>query len=193
MPLIVLEGIDKAGKDAQSKFLGRELTKRGCQVELIAFPDYATHLGKELKKFLEGKINLRSEVRQLLYVANRWERQRDVERWLKEEVFVIADRYVPSGIAYGLANGLDLNWMLSLEKGLPAAEMVIVIDISTETSYKRDASRDFYEKNRVFLRKVRGSYFELAKRFGWDVVDGEMVKGDVAQEILKRVTCHFNI
>ncbi len=187
MPLIALEGIDKAGKDTQSKLLEKKLAARGLKVEHIAFPDYNTPLGKEIKKFLQGKIDLKPEVRQLLYVANRWERKKDMEEWLKKEIFIIADRYIPSGLAYGLANGLDLNWMLKLEEGLPKADMVIVINISTETSYNREKEKDIYEKDKIFLEKVRNSYIELAKRFNWITINGQMSMGKVSQEIWKNI------
>lgn len=193
MPLIALEGIDKAGKDTQSRLLERKLAQMGHKVKRLAFPDYGTPLGKEIGKFLQGEISLRPEVRQLLYVANRWERQEDMEEWLKRKVFVIADRYVPSGLAYGLANGLDLDWMLKLEEGLPIADIVIMVDISVETSYNRGQRRDIYEKDKMLLGKVRSSYLELAKRFGWIVVNGDRSVEDVSQAIWKEVQSHFKI
>ncbi|MFH0897673.1 MAG: dTMP kinase [Candidatus Bathyarchaeota archaeon] len=188
MPLIVLEGIDKAGKNTQSKLLVKRLDERGVEAKWIAFPDYGTPLGKEIKKFLQGKIDLRPEVRQLLYVANRWERKTDIEAWLKKGAFVIADRYIPSGLAYGLANHLNLDWMLKLEGGLPSEDIVIIIDISTEASYNREEKKDIYEKDKVFLAKVRSSYLELARRFGWIIVNGETSVDNVSNEIWKSLT-----
>lgn len=193
MLLIAIEGIDKAGKDTQTKRLGIRLKRRGYKVKRIAFPDYKTSLGKEIQRFLQGKIDLRPEVRQLLFVANRWERQRNIEEWLKRELFVIADRYIPSGLAYGLANGLDLSWMMKLEEGLPAANLVIVIDISIETSFSRAERKDMYEKDKMFLSKVRSSYLKLAGSYGWIVVDGEMNADDVSQEIWKNIRSRVDI
>ena len=191
LPLIALEGIDKAGKGTQSKYLERRLTEKGCKVEQVAFPDYGTPVGKEIKMFLQGKISFRSEVRQLLYVANRWERQKDLEGWLKKGIFVVADRYVPSGIAYGLANGLDLDWILRLEEGLPVADIVILIDISPETSRKRGGKKDIYEEDRIFLERVRSCYLEQARRFGWIVIDGETNILDLSLCVWKNVVNRF--
>lgn len=187
MPLIVLEGIDKAGKDTQSKLLEGRLAGRGLRVKCISFPDYGTPIGKEIKKFLQGKLDLRPEVRQLLYVANRWERQRDLEEWLEKGMYVIADRYIPSGLVYGLANGLNLNWMLKLEEGLPAADIIIVIDISAEASYHREKKKDIYEKDMIFLGKVRSSYLELARKFNWLIINGEMSVDEVSQRIWENI------
>jgi len=96
----------------------------------------------------------------------------------------VADRYTPSGLAYGLTNGLDLDWMLGLERGLPIPDLVVVVDVSVQTSVKRLLStRDVYERNESYLVKVRESYLSLAKRFGWTVVNGEGPIEEVSEEI----------
>ena len=188
LPLITLEGIDKSGKATQARILAKRLGKVGREVEVIAFPDYGTVLGRVIKRYLDGEVDLCPEIRQLLYVVNRWERRDDLEVWLREGKIVIADRYVPSGLVYGLANGLDLDWMMNLEKGLPPSDLVIVIDVSVETAFEREKRRDVYEENREFLEKVRRAYLDLAQKFGWVVVDGEKVKGEVAEEVWKHVS-----
>ncbi len=193
MPLLAIEGIDKAGKDTQSKLLERKLAQRSLKAKRLSFPDYGTPLGKEIRKFLQGKISLRPEVRQLLYVANRWEKEQEMREWLEEGTFVIADRYIPSGLAYGLANGLSLDWMLKLEDGLPKLDAVILIDISVETSCSRGKMSDIYEEDRKFLEQVRSAYLDLAKRFGWTVISGETSVEDVSQRIWREVEAHFQI
>jgi len=77
-------------------------------------------------------VNLGPEVRQFLYVANRWERVQDLRHWLNQKKVVIADRYVPSGLVYGLANGLELDWMVNLEKG---ADDIMIELIAVILSY----------------------------------------------------------
>lgn len=191
MPLIAFEGIDKAGKNTQSRWLQNKLTAKGYTVNHVAFPDYSTSLGGEIQKFLRGEIQLRPEVRQLLYVANRWERQPDLLRWLNHDSFVIADRYIPSGLAYGLANKLSLDWMINLEKGLPHADVVVIIDIPVEESYKRAVKKDIYEMDTNFLTKVRNAYLELAPEFNWVIVNGEQsidfVSNDIWEKIKTRI------
>ena len=183
LTLIALEGIDKSGKATQTAMLANRLRKMGREVETIAFPEYTTVIGRVIKRYLDGEADFGPELRQLLYVANRWEKQVTLKRWLKEEKLVISDRYSPSGIVYGLANGLNLEWMMSLEEGLPPSDLVIVVDVSVETAFERDDVRDVYEANREFLEKVRSAYLDLAEKFGWVIVDGEKMMGDVADEV----------
>ena len=190
MPLIALEGIDKSGKGTQAELLFERLKMAGYRVECIAFPDYETPLGREIKRFLRGRVKFCPEVRQFLYVANRWERKKDIDTWLREGKVVIADRYTPSGLAYGLANNLDLSWMMGLEGGLPVADMVIVIDVSVNTALKRSGGekKDVYEKNRQFLEMVRKAYLDLAKKLGWAVIDGEGPIEEVAEQVWRGVS-----
>lgn len=188
VPLIVLEGIDISGKQTHTLLLAKKLTRMGRSVECITFPDYKTPLGREIKRFLKGRVRFRPEVLQLLYVANRWERERDMDAWLSEGKIVIADRYIPSGLAYGLANNLNLDWMLKLEEGLLVADMVIIIDIPVDTALSRKEHKDIYEKNRLFQEKVRKSYLDLTERFGWIVIDGDRPIEDVAEQIWVHVS-----
>ncbi len=185
--LIALEGIDQSGKKTQASLLAQRLRELGYEVEQISFPDYSTPIGREIRAFLEGRRPYRPEIRQLLYVANRWELRDRLEGWLREGKVVIADRYVPSGLAYGLANGLDLDWMVELEKGLPEPELVIILDISPTEASRRKVGQDVYERDYEFLQRVRSSYLQLAREFGWVVIDGSKPIDRVSESIWKTV------
>jgi len=182
--LIVFEGLDQSGKKTQVELLIKNLKERGYQVEKMAFPDYNTPIGKEIKAFLRGEKEYNVHVRHILYAANRWERKEDIERWLDEEKFVLVDRYSSSNLAYGLANDLDLDWLLNLERGLPKADLIILIDTSPEASFERKhVGRDLYERDLSFLRKVREAYIQLSRKFNWIVVNGERSVEDVHSDI----------
>ena len=182
--LICIEGIDASGKATQSKILFDRLEQSGFNCEMIAFPDYRTPVGLNIRAYLDGKLSLSPEVRQLLYVANRWERRDDIVDWLNSGKFVVADRYIPSGLAYGLANGLDLNWMLALEEGLPSPDLVIVLDVPVDKTAKRFLrQRDVYERRESYLMRVRESYLSLSRQFRWIVIDGTLSVEEVSKRI----------
>jgi len=189
----VLDGIDKAGKNTQARLLAENLQNMGKKVNSVSFPDYSTPLGREISRFLQGEVSYRPEVRQLLYVANRWEREDDIRKWLHEENYVIADRYMQAGLVYGLANGLGLNWMLSMEEGLPEADLVIILDISPETAVERERAEDIYEKDLSFQKMIRSTYLELGKRFGWRIVNGNQEPSKVAINVLRNVKSVFDL
>ena len=121
---------------------------------------------------------------QLLYMANRYERKGDIERWLASGVIVVCDRYMASGIAYGEANDLDPAWLAEVQKFLPRAALTIVIDVSPEAAVRRKAiDRDRYERDLALQQRVRDSYLRQAEQPDWVRVDGERPKTVVAEEI----------
>jgi len=171
---ICIEGVDQSGKKTQVGLLIKRLKEKGLQVEETSFPDYNTPIGREIQAFLSGNREYNVYVRHILYAANRWERKEDLVEWLNKKRLIIVNRYSPSNLAYGLANGLNLDWLLNLEKGLPEADLIIVLDTSPEVSFKRKSvGRDIYERDLSFLRKVREAYLQLSQKFRWVVINGE--------------------
>ena len=51
---------------------------------------------------------------------------------LNEGKNVILDRYVYSGVVYSAAKGLDLNWCLNPDKGLPKPDLLFYIEIDRD-------------------------------------------------------------
>ena len=182
--LIAIEGIDQAGKETVSRLLGATLTSAGLRVERVEFPDYTTPIGREIGRFLEGNHQLTTEVRQLLYVANRWERKEYLEELLAEGSTILVDRYTGSGLAYGYAQGLSMEWMEALEVGLPKADLVILLDILPEVSMARKTrARDAYEQQSQLLVRARDAYIMLAERDHWAVVDAATGPHEVWQAV----------
>src|SRR5580765_3722184 len=100
MPLIVFEGLDQSGKQTQAEMLRDRLKAEGRKARLVSFPDYGTSIGEEIARALQGERDYGPDVMQLLYVANRYERKHDIERWVTGGVTLICDRYIASSIAY---------------------------------------------------------------------------------------------
>jgi len=181
--LISIEGIDGAGKETLQKGLHVRLRERGRTVRLVGFPDYETPVGGAIRSFLAEETHMDAATRQLLYAANRFERGPEIEAWLAAGNVVISDRYISSGLAYGLAQGLDLEWMRQVERILPEPDWVLLVDISVETSLKRTGGRDRYERDAAFLEACRAAYLSLAEREPrWHRLDGERSLEQVLDE-----------
>lgn len=186
--LIVIEGSDKAGKATQTQLLADRLAKEGFSVKTRAFPDYSTKIGDEIKAFLHSKRDYPIEVRHMLLSANRWEKKAAIEAMLKANKIVILNRYYQSNLVYGLASGLKLEWLQSLDAGLPKEDLVIVLDVSPEVSIKRMQRKgDIFEMNDDIMNNVPRLYRELAHKYNWVLINGDRSKEDVHNEILKIV------
>ena len=191
--LIAIEGLDQSGKATQAERLRDHLREQGTRARLVSFPDYGTSIGEEIARALQGEREYGPEAMQLLYVANRYERKTDLERWLSGGLAVVCDRYVASSIAYGVAQGLDADWLADIQRFLPRPELTILLDIDPALAAERKtAGRDRYERDLVLLESVRDSYLEQAERSDWICVDGNRSKDDVAGEIMSIVTARLS-
>jgi dTMP kinase len=190
--LIAVEGIDQAGKQTVCTWLANELRATGIPTEQTGFPDYSTPLGQEITAFLSGQRAYRAEARQLLYAANRWERAAELRGWLADGHAVVLDRYIASGVAYGTAQGLSMDWMLAVERGLPPADLTILLDITPDVSLARKTTaRDAYEARLDLLARAREAYLTLARGPGWLVVDAATDRDTVRERVLAALQQHL--
>jgi dTMP kinase len=186
--LIAFEGLDQSGKQTQAERLRDRLKQDGHKSRLVSFPDYATSIGEEIARALQGEREYGPDVMQLLYIANRYERKPDLERWLDGGLMLVSDRYTASSVAYGEAFGLDPAWLVELQKFLPQAWLSILLDIAPETAIQRKAvDRDRYERDLALQTRVRESYRRQAAAGGWIVLDGERSKDDIAADVFSAV------
>jgi dTMP kinase len=183
--IIVIEGTDKAGKGSQSRMLAETLKASGKVCVILDFPDYTTSVGMEIKAFLEGKRDYLPEVEHLLFSANRWEKKKEIESMLENGTIIVMNRYWQSNLVYGVANGMDTNWLLGLDKGLPKEDIVLVILVNPTISAKRAETQDMFESDSQLAAKAYRNYLKFAKQYRWKVVDGSKSKEQVHQEVTK--------
>jgi dTMP kinase len=190
--VIAFEGLDQSGKQTQAELLRDRLKERGSKARLVSFPDYGTSIGEEIARALQGERDYSPEVMQLLYVANRYERKHDLERWIEGGIILVCDRYTASSVAYGEAQGLDPVWLTDMQRFLPAPALTVLLDIAPETAVRRKAvDRDRYERDLAMQARVRQSYHRQASGARWVQIDGERSKDDVALDVLSAVTARL--
>lgn len=186
--IIAFEGLDQSGKQTQAEMLRDRLKHDGFKSRLESFPDYATSIGEEIARALQGEREYGPDVMQLLYVANRYERKPDIARWLDGGLILVCDRYLASSVAYGEAFGLDPLWLTDMQKFLPAPTATILLDIAPETAVKRKSSdRDRYERDLALQARVRDSYHRQANAGNWVILDGERDKDAIAADVYEAV------
>lgn len=194
---VIIEGIDAAGGETQSKLLKTFLIKKGFQVEFLRYPDYKGPIGQLIHRFLHKEFDLPADVQFSLYATDMVKDIGKINKAKKEGKIVVADRFITSTLAYQIPQGFPLEKGLKFIEtfGLPTPDLVIFLEIKPETSIKRKFkeknSLDRYEENKEFLENVRQSYHNLIdkKIFAkeWIVVDGEKSIEEVAEQIQKIV------
>ena len=192
--IIALEGIDQAGKRTQTRLLAGALMRRGARIATISFPIYKSPSGRQIQRFLKGKKQYPPEALHMLYSLNRWENQALITKMTEDTDYVIADRYYPSNLAYGVSRGLRLDWLQGLDRGLPTASLVIVLDVPVPASFARKSrGRDIHEKDRGLLFKVRRTYRTLARKLDWKIVDAAHSVEEVHEVVWSVVRKKFRL
>jgi dTMP kinase len=182
--MIGIEGVDAVGKNTQTLLLHSWLRKNGLDAVTMSFPDYETSIGREIRRFLSGKVDYGPELRHMLFAANRWEKKDEITSLLKADKILVVNRYTESNLAYGAANGLDVDWLENLEKGLPKTDLVIVLDAAPKSLKDRRPDKDAYEKDSAMQDNVRRIYRELAKTHHWHLVRADGPVKDVQESIM---------
>jgi dTMP kinase len=188
--IIAIEGVDAVGKNTHSLLLFELLLKKGLNATRMSFPDYDTPIGREIKSFLSGGSSYPTELQHLLFAANRWEKYDEILSRLRVGQVIIVNRYTESNLAYGVANGLDTDWLSNLEKGLPRANLVLVLDAPIRSLASRRPSRnkDAYERSSTLQSKAQKAYRELARKRDWKLVDANESVANVQTTVLNIVT-----
>lgn len=184
--LIVLEGLDGAGKSTQVKQLKEYLLLRCGSLEYIHFPRYdAPVYGDLISRFLRGEFGSNDTVHPqlvaLLFAEDRHGAAPQMRQALQEGKNVLLDRYVYSNIAYQCAKlpegpqRLQLrDWIFNTEYGifnLPKPDLNLFLDVpigfveqslaqhreGNDRNYLSGA-QDIHEASIAFQKAVRDMY-----------------------------------
>ena len=188
--LIVLEGLDGAGKSTQIKKLTALFEARGAECAYLHFPRFdAPIYGDLIARFLRGEFGSADAVNPylvaLIYAGDRAEAAAEIRRWLDEGKVVILDRYLYSNIGYQCAKlpqGEErdrlMEWIFNLEYnhfGIPRPDLSLFLDVPfafTErklTEQREGDDRDYlkggadiHEASLSLQQRVREVYLEAA-------------------------------
>lgn len=184
--LIVLEGVDRAGKSTQGRRLVEALLEGGHPAELLRFPERTTEIGQLLGSYLEKKNNLEDHTVHLLFSANRWEQVPLIKKKLNQGITLVVDRYAFSGVAFtGAKENFSIEWCKQPDVGLPKPDLILFLQLSTSEAAKRgDFGNERYE-NSSFQEKVLQCYYHLMKdkTLNWKVIDASSSIEDLHHQI----------
>ena len=184
--LIVLEGLDGAGKSTQLKMLCNYLEQSGKKLKYLHFPRYDVQpFGGLISNFLKGEYGSNEAVHPqlvaLLFAEDRHAAAQQINEWLEDGYCVVLDRYVYSNIAFQTAKLQDpekarelREWIFDLEYNyfkIPQPDLNLFLDVpigfvESELRHQRSGSdrdylqgaQDIHEADIEFQKKVRAVY-----------------------------------
>jgi dTMP kinase len=172
MVLIAFEGIDRAGKDTQVELLAHSLRERGYRVRTMKFPNRDNATGRLIHEVLQKRVELSRECLRLLFIANMWE---DIALLHPDaDDVVLCNRYLHSGIAYAVAQGISEQWTVDQQAGLPSPDVVVYLDLSVAGADSRSGFGDELFERKDFLGRVSEAYD--------DCLPSDVLRVDASQE-----------
>ena len=201
--LVVIEGLDGAGKNTLTRGVLAALAARGARATAVAFPRYEADVHAELARdALHGRLgDLADSVHAMavLFALDRRDAAGDLRKALAGHDLVLVDRYVASNAAYGAArlhqgaDGEFVSWVHDLEIerfGLPVPDRHLLLDVPLAVAAQRAAHReradpgrprDRYESDAGLQDRTAAVYRDLAATgwlAPWTVLDGTAGTGD---------------
>jgi dTMP kinase len=161
---ILLEGVDRCGKTTQAKLLLQRFLQMGVAATALRFPDRTTPTGRIIDKYLQQQQEVDDHSIHLLFSSNRWEAAGKIQNLLQAGTTIVCDRYAYSGVAFSAAKVvhdddqrpqddnvgnttggsdgsirplLDLEWCKAPDRGLPAPDCVLFLDLSADQAEAR--------------------------------------------------------
>jgi dTMP kinase len=161
---ILLEGVDRCGKTTQAKLLLQRFLQMGVAATALRFPDRTTPTGRIIDEYLQQQQEVDDHSIHLLFSSNRWEAARKIQNLLQAGTTIVCDRYAYSGVAFSAAKVvnvnvnvdddvppqdgtagesrtyrplLDLEWCKAPDRGLPAPDCVLFLDLSADQAEAR--------------------------------------------------------
>lgn len=165
--LVVVEGLDGAGKNTLTTALVAELTGRGLRVGRLAFPRYGSlHADLAADALHGGQAGTADSpnAMALLFAMDRHAALGELSALVEANDVVLLDRYVASNAAYTAARlGSEradeaVDWIGALEferLGLPLPDLQILLDTPVTLAAKRTGSRESSDPGRTRDRYER--------------------------------------
>ncbi|MCD4769546.1 MAG: dTMP kinase [Bacteroidales bacterium] len=191
MNLIVIEGLDGAGKSTQIKLLQSYFDNIGTKNKYLHFPRTdEPFFGELISRFLRGEFGNLSQVNPylvaMLYAGDRKDAAKTISGWMSDGYYVLLDRYTYSNIAYQCAKLDDpklreelKNWIFDLEFnyfGIPRPSLNIFLDVPFKFTKEKllgdrngndrtylQGNNDIHESSMNFQRAVREIYIGTAE------------------------------
>lgn len=179
---IVLYGINNLGKTTQAKLLVARLQKEGYRAERLKYGLYDLEpSGKILNDYLRqnNPLNLTPREFQIIQVLNRYQYQPTLVQKLESGVNIVAEDYLGTGLAWGIAAGVDGQFLKYLNSGLLKEDITFVFQgkqfrEATESGHAHEADGELTVKASV-------AHDRLAVKYDWKPINANLPRAEIAE------------
>lgn len=171
---ITFYGINNIGKTYHARRLTQRLNDAGRKAIYIKYPIYdLAPSGPYLNKILrEHGQNMSEQELQLWFVLNRYQFQPQLKEFLQKGFVVVAEDYIGTGIAWGMAKSkIPARMQRHLElmnKYLVQPDVAILLDGKRQKK-SREAGH-IHESDEKLLARCQRIFKKLAQKYHWKKV-----------------------
>ena len=191
--LIVIEGLDGAGKGTQTGLLCETLQQKGIRHRKISLPHYDAPSSALVKEYLAGAYgqapgDVNAYAASAFYAVDRYAGYKTI--WGADYdagTLIVADRYVTSNACHQMTklpkadwDGY-LRWLDDFEYqklGVPKPDLVVFLDMPVDVSQKLlqqrydgdNTKKDVHERDTAYLAACHEAAVYAAKKCGWRTV-----------------------
>jgi dTMP kinase len=207
--LIAVEGLDGSGKSTQIYLVKRWLE---LQNEKVYFTEWnssvlvksATRKGKKRQLLTPTTFSLIH----CTDFADRYERQ--ILPLLQAGYVVLADRYIYTAFARDAVRGCNRDWLRNLYNFAVQPALTFFFEVPLETALSRildnrpelkyfeagmdlGLSTDPYESFRLFQKMINREYHDMAKEFGFTIIDATQPVHVQQEQVRQIITSQVDI
>lgn len=191
--LIVFYGINNLGKSTQARILVKNLKKQGIQAEYLKYPIYnLTPTGPFINQVLRsGKAQKISEEElQMWYTLNRFQYEPKLKEKLNKGIWIIAEDYIGTGLAWGWAKGADLKYLETMNRPLLREDLAIFFYGQRFLNGKEQVH--LHESDDELMQKCQQRHALLAKKYQWKKISANAPRKIIAARIWQIVSQHIS-
>jgi dTMP kinase len=168
---IALDGVDGSGNSTHTSLLARWIQQSLGRQTLLTKEPTTSPTGRLIRRYLRMPSTA-SATDALLFAVDRIEHvEKVIKPALSKGMIVVTDRYLESSVAYQSAQGLPIDWILTINRYALKPSLNIILDIEPEKSLQRKSELTEKFEEASFLGKVRKILLDRAKSEKYPVVN----------------------
>lgn len=204
--MIVVDGMDGAGKGVQTRRLRDELIRAGYKAILTREPGGSPGAEEIRRLLVEGEPNKWDSMTELLlmYAARRSHLVNTIRPAIADDIWVVSDRFADSSRAFqGMAGELGLEVVEDIHRivvGDFKPDLTIILDVPVNVALQRAGTRGgvedrFERKGVAYHERVREAFIKISQSDSekYALIDGSMTMDQVTAEIFQVVRSRLNL
>jgi len=122
---------------------------------------------------------------QILYAFNRLQFEKTLVEKLAQGINIVAEDYTGTGLAWGLAAGVNENFLKYINSGLIKEDLAFLFD--GERFLESIEYNHQHETDNRFITKARIAHLRLGYEYGWVIINANQSIKQIHDKIWNQV------